>query len=304
MKKTTIIMMLFALFTSAYSQVVDNSISDAGDIAFTAYHNTDDGFSFVFLDNCPSGTTIRFVDEEWNGSAFVSENLEGEVLWTNDTGSMIMQGTVIHIQNADNHISISASLGIATEDDSGFGIASSNDGIIAITGTRSVPGVFLAFFGDTTDSSLTGTSLVNGFTANQQTSYGTGYYSGNQSCTGLSITECSERINSFSNWTIAASFTYPTAVMQKLEINTALQVDNTKKLKANYHPNPVADILNIETKKSISNIHIYNILGQEVFFENLNKNAGSIDLSNLTSGTYYVKYYSNDSSYTFQIQKL
>lgn len=297
-------MLMFALSTSTFSQVVNNSISDAGDIAFTAYHNTDDGFSFVFLDNCPVDTTIRFIDEEWDGSAFASENLEGEVLWTNSTGTIITQGTVVHIQNADDETTISASSGTVTEDNSGFGISSSNDGIMAVTGTRSNPGVFLAFIGDTTDSSLIGTLLINGSTANQQTSYGTGYYSGDKNCNGLSITECAAKLNNFSNWTVATTFNYPTAVMSELEINDVLNINNTKQPKFKYHPNPVTDIINIETGHIISSIHIYNILGQQVFFGNYNENSISIDLTSINSGNYYVKCYSTDNSYTFQIQKL
>jgi len=304
MKKIRIIMLVFSLSTSAVCQVVNNSISDPGDIAITAYHNTDDGFSFVFLDNCPVGTTIRFIDEEWSGTAFVSENNEGDVLWTNDTGSTITQGTVIHIENADDELSITASSGTVAEVNSNFAIANTNDGIIAITGTRLSPGVFLAFFGDTTDSSLSGTMLVNGLTANQQTSYGTGYYSGVKNCYGLSITECSERLNSFSNWTIVESFIYPTVVMQELEMTNVLSFDKTKKTKLDYHPNPVIDKLKIETGINLSNIYIYSTLGKQVFDGIFNKNTRSIDLSNINPGSYYVKCYSDKSSYSFKIQKL
>lgn len=304
MKKITSMLLCFVLSNSIFSQVINNSITDPGDIAFTAYHNNPDGFSFVFLDNCPAETTIRFIDEEWNGNAFASEILEGEVLWTNDTGTTISQGTVIVIQNADDDSSISASIGEAIEIDNGFGIASTNDGIMAITGTRSNPGIFLAFFGDTTDSSLVGTSLINGHTANQQTNYGTGYYSGDQNCNDLSITECAERLNNTSNWTIESTFSYPDIVMSELEITPVLQLKNTKKQKFYYHPNPVTDKINIQTEHIISCVQIHNILGQQVYFVNFNNSEISVDLTPLKPGYYYIKCYSNYSSHAFKIQKL
>ncbi len=297
-------MLIFALSNSIFSQIQNNSITDAGDIVFTAYHNNPDGFSFVFLDNCPAETTIRFVDEEWNGSAFASENYEGEILWTNDTNTTISQGTVIIIQNADDDINISASTGSAIEINSGFSIANTNDGIMAITGTRSSPGVFLAFFGDTTASSLVGTSLINGYTANQQSNYGTGYYSGGQNCNGLSITECSERLNNTANWTIESTFDYPEIVMSELDLNAVLKLKNAEKQNIYYYPNPVTDKLKILTEHIISSVQIHNILGQQVYFADFNNSNISIDLTSLRSGSYYIKCYSNYSSHTFKIQKL
>jgi len=54
------------------------------------------------------------------------------------------------------------------------------------------------------------------------------------------------------------------------------------------YPNPVKDILNISTKKSIENISIYNLAGQKVL-NNAKVSNGQIDVSSLTSGTYVFK---------------
>lgn len=282
-----IIALVYGNFLDA--QIVDNLIDDPGDIAFVGYHNSIDGFSFVFLDNCPIGATIRFVDEEWNGSAFESESNEGEVLWTNTSGGVIAQGTVIHIQNADDAISISASVGTAIEDDNGFGISSTNDGIIAITGTRTSPGVFLAFFGDTTDSSLTGTSLINGSTANQQASYGTGYYSGATSCDGLTITQCAERINNVSNWTIAPTFTYPGDVMSNLEVSGVLS-DNTRKNDSEFfcYPNSKGDRITIVSDIKIQVVRVYDSLGMELLCLKKTHEKIEIDFRNFAKGVYVI----------------
>ena len=84
--------------------VQDGAIDDPGDIAFVAYHDDDDGFSFVLMDDAPNGTSIRFIDEEWTGAAFASAEGggEGDVLWTNNTGSTIAKGTVVDIVDADD----------------------------------------------------------------------------------------------------------------------------------------------------------------------------------------------------------
>ncbi|SEL22912.1 Calx-beta domain-containing protein, partial [Aquimarina amphilecti] len=213
-KTITLFFFIQFFLSSIYAQVQDGIIDDPGDIAFVAFHDNDDGFSFLFLDDCPAGTEIRFTDEGWNGSAFNSTTAEGEVLWINDTGNTIAAGIVIDITDADdNTAGIQASLGTATEDDLGFTTGVSNEQIYAITGTRAMPGIFLAFVGDTDDgatpASLAGTGLVAGSTAliildNE------GYYTGSLNCNGT-IGECSTMINDINNWTLG-SFNFPTDV--------------------------------------------------------------------------------------------
>ena len=52
----------------------------------------------------------------------------------------------VHIENAnDNAPGITASQGIAIEDDGGFSLDLTDDGILAITGTRSSPENFLNY---------------------------------------------------------------------------------------------------------------------------------------------------------------
>ena len=192
----------------------DGAINDAGDIAFVAYHDNDDGFSFVLMDDAPNGASIRFVDEEWTGAAFTSPTGEGEVLWTNNTGSDITKGTVIDITDADdNSTGIVASSGIAVEADSGFTV-SNGDQIYAITGTRTTPGTFLAFVGESQDINgletavLTGTGLTAGTHAKLTATEG--YYSGSTSCVS-NLTACLQQINNAA-WIGAAGFSYPSVI--------------------------------------------------------------------------------------------
>lgn len=183
----------------------DNSLIDAaGDIAIVGYHDDDDGFSFVLLDDCPNGTSIRFVDDEWTGGSFSSATGEGEVLWTNNTGATIDAGVVIDITDADdNSTGITASTGVATEDDPGFSTAV-GDQLFAITGTRSSPGTFLTFAGCPTGNTLSGTGLTVGTNAIEFCDEG--YYTGTTTFSNTS--NASSTINNVANWTLGA-FSFP-----------------------------------------------------------------------------------------------
>jgi large repetitive protein len=70
-----------------------------------------------------------------------------------------------------------------------------------------------------------------------------------------------------------------------------------------HHPNPINDILNLSSDKSISSVKIINLLGQELYTEYINKNEVQIDLSHFPSGTYLVKVISEDASKTFKVVK-
>ena len=203
-RKITLVLFFVLTYAITFSQN-DNGLIDApGDIAFVAFHDSDDGFSFLFLDDCPNGEIIRFIDEGWIGSEFRTPNYEGEVTWTNDTGSTISKGVVIDITDADdNGTGITASLGTAEETDSGFTTSNTKEQIYAITGTRAVPDTFLAFVGHATlDSSipitLDGTGLVAGATAASIGS-GEGYYTGTTSFSET-LSDVAIAINTAGNW--------------------------------------------------------------------------------------------------------
>ncbi len=220
----TFIPILLTLFLSSShinaSGQQDSAIDDIGDIAFVAYsYGSQDGYAFVLLDDCPNGTVIKFIDEEWTGSSFHSTNGEGENTWTNNTGTYISKGTVIIVQNADNNPSVN--IGTVTESNAGFDIASSSpDQIFAIIGSRASP-TFLTMVGHT--------SLPNNGSGARQTLSGTGLvedstsiylatekiYKGPNTCGTLS--SCHTSINDNANWqTISGSVQFPKDVYSAL----------------------------------------------------------------------------------------
>jgi len=55
------------------------------------------------------------------------------------------------------------------------------------------------------------------------------------------------------------------------------------------YPNPANNSITIENVMQISNISIYNTLGQKVYEDNFSKNKIIIDISNLNNGLYFLK---------------
>jgi hypothetical protein len=214
---------IFLVTNHVNAQNNNGSIDTAGDIAFVAYHDNDDGFSFIFLDDCPTSTIISFIDDEWTGSSW-SGTGEGELVWQNNTGNKITKGTIIDITDADDNDSgISATLGSIYENDdedtpnySGFTTSTNNvDEIYAVAGRRNnTSSTFLAFIGRAGTSTLSGTGLVNGSTAHEFsggfTSNSEGYYTGTTTFSG-SLSNVASTINTSTNWT-SGSFTFPTSV--------------------------------------------------------------------------------------------
>ncbi len=56
------------------------------------------------------------------------------------------------------------------------------------------------------------------------------------------------------------------------------------------YPNPASSRLTISAPKTINSAAIYNILGKQVMSIEINKNSESIDVSNLATGMYLIKY--------------
>ena len=207
--RTLILLVMFSCSFSVYS-AIDGDIDDAGDIVFTAYHDTIDGLAFLFMDDCPIGEVITFTDSEWIGSSFNSG--EGDLTWTNTTGAIITKGTLIIIQDAGG-ASMTTNIGSTVETDSGFGTAN-GDQVYAMTGTRAAPVSFLAFVGEDQTLNgletavLSGTGLTAGVTAHLTSNEA--YYNGASVFNGTSLAAIST-INS-ATWNGVGGYTFPTAI--------------------------------------------------------------------------------------------
>ncbi|NIK92183.1 T9SS type A sorting domain-containing protein [Mangrovimonas sp. CR14] len=70
-----------------------------------------------------------------------------------------------------------------------------------------------------------------------------------------------------------------------------------------YFPNPVENSLTIKAQQSIEMVEVYNMLGQMVANETPNNLEGTIDMSALAAGSYFVKVTIGNSSETIRIVK-
>jgi hypothetical protein len=92
-----------------------------------------------------------------------------------------------------------------------------------------------------------------------------------------------------------------------LDFSVTIQVDlNTgdfDNANFNYYPNPVTDILTLSYSNLISEVVIYNLLGQQVASAKPNATQSQVDVSGLTAGTYMVKVTSEEVTKTVKVVK-
>lgn len=70
-----------------------------------------------------------------------------------------------------------------------------------------------------------------------------------------------------------------------------------------YYPNPVKDVLNLSYKQNISNVEVFNILGQKVFENTINSNNTQVNMSGFASGSYIVKVVSENQTKAIKVTK-
>ncbi|WP_162126901.1 T9SS type A sorting domain-containing protein [Flavobacterium phycosphaerae] len=86
-------------------------------------------------------------------------------------------------------------------------------------------------------------------------------------------------------------------------VNVTLGVDAHDILTLAYSPNPVKNSLNLKTGKTMSSVTILNVLGQVLKTTSYNLSEVTEDMSNYTTGTYFVKVVSGDEMKVVKIIK-
>ncbi len=89
--------------------------------------------------------------------------------------------------------------------------------------------------------------------------------------------------------------------IDNLKVESGLGTSTLHTNTFNYYPNPVKNILNINTQ-NISNVAVFNLLGQQVATKAAANNT-QIDMSNLSSGTYLVKVTADNQVKTIKVVK-
>ena len=94
------------------------------------------------------------------------------------------------------------------------------------------------------------------------------------------------KVSTDGNWQLGDA---PTSFKFAATCSTA-SVSNNVLASISMYPNPTSSKLNISAVKTIKNVEIYNVLGKKVMNLNVNETSKSIDVSNLATGVYLIKY--------------
>ena len=116
----------------------------------------------------------------------------------------------------------------------------------------------------------------------------------------FSPTVSGEYVFGFHAYSIANQFNLH---LDDIVIQEALSSGNFDNNSFTAYPNPVKDKLNVRFVENITSATIYNILGQEVIVNNINKTEDQIDMSHLPTGTYLVKVVSGSKTQTIKVIK-
>jgi len=85
--------------------------------------------------------------------------------------------------------------------------------------------------------------------------------------------------------------------------DSGLSISNVSESQFSIYPNPVDDLLNIDTSLNSYTAELFTIQGQRVFVSEKNTGSQTIDYSKYASGIYLLKLTSNEVSQTFKIVK-
>lgn len=85
--------------------------------------------------------------------------------------------------------------------------------------------------------------------------------------------------------------------------NPTLKTNGFDQSKFGYQPNPVKDFLSLSYDKTISDIVVFNLIGQQVLAMPVGANQGKVDLSGLSKGAYLVKINAENQTHTIKIIK-
>ncbi|MDG5491714.1 GEVED domain-containing protein [Psychroserpens sp. SPM9] len=89
----------------------------------------------------------------------------------------------------------------------------------------------------------------------------------------------------------------------KLTVDNSLSVNDFETLGFTYFPNPVKNTLTLNAQNAIDNLTVVNMLGQQVLVMAPNSMDSVIDMSQLQTGTYFVKVTINNATNTIRIIK-
>jgi hypothetical protein len=102
---------------------------------------------------------------------------------------------------------------------------------------------------------------------------------------------------------VETDYGYSTTV-DALEVKgNTLGLHEFSKSVVKYYPNPTGGLLNLSSGETISDVTVFNLLGQKVLESTINSNQGQLDISSLTSGNYVIHANTEKGKEIFKIVK-
>lgn len=70
-----------------------------------------------------------------------------------------------------------------------------------------------------------------------------------------------------------------------------------------YYPNPVIDLLNVSYSQDMTNVKVFNIIGQELLDKDINATTAQIDMSSYVNGAYFIQVSTTNAIKTVRVIK-
>lgn len=96
---------------------------------------------------------------------------------------------------------------------------------------------------------------------------------------------------------------YSTTVDALTVFAAPLSGNEFHRLSVHYFPNPAKDVLNFNSAELVENISVFNLVGQQVMVQPIGSTSGSLEVSKLSPGHYFVKASGLNGSNVFKLIK-
>jgi len=91
--------------------------------------------------------------------------------------------------------------------------------------------------------------------------------------------------------------------VDNIAVDVALANNSFDNSNFSYYPNPVKNILNLSYNQNISQVEVFNLLGQKMASNSFDATTAQVDMTSYTSGIYLVNVTSNNTTKTIRVIK-
>jgi hypothetical protein len=70
-----------------------------------------------------------------------------------------------------------------------------------------------------------------------------------------------------------------------------------------YYPNPVIDLLNVSYSQDMTNVKVFNMIGQQLLNKDVNATTTQIDMSGYANGAYFIQVSTENAMKTVRVIK-